>query len=85
MSNKVHFEGAPDWVHSAAIDRNGALYWFNAYTCQLRTDEYWGEHRINAYEEDLPSYPDYGHKGEFVGMGYDTDDWENSAVDREEW
>lgn len=82
MSNKVHFKGAPDWVASGAIDKDGSLNWFNAYSCQLEINDCEGEHRINSYVEDLPNYPDYEHKEEFVGMGYNTDDWRDSAVDR---
>ena len=82
MSNKVHFEGAPDWVASGAIDKDGSLNWYNAYTCQLVIYECVGEYGINAYIEDLPNYPDYLDRYMFVGMGYNTDDWRNSAVDR---
>ena len=42
MSNKVHFEGAPDWVASGAIDKDGSLNWYNAYACQLVINECWG-------------------------------------------
>ena len=82
VSNKVHFKGAPDWVASGAIDKDGGLNWYNAYACQLVINECGGEHGINAYVEDLPNYPDYLDRYMFVGMGYNTDDWRNSAVDR---
>ena len=82
MSNKVHFEGAPDWFASGDIDKDGSLNWYNAYACQLVINECGGEHGINAYVEDLPNYPDYLDRYMFVGMGYNTDDWRNSAVDR---
>lgn len=82
MSNKVHFEGAPDWVASGAIDKDGSLNWYNSYANQLVINDCWGEHRVNAYDEDLPNYPECGSQHQFVGMGYNTDDWRNSAVDR---
>lgn len=82
MSNKVHFKGAPEWVASGAIDKDGSLNWFSCYAYQLEVNECWGEHRINAYVEDLPNYPKYLDRYMFVGMGHNNDDWRNSAVDR---
>ena len=41
------------------------------------------EHGVNAYVEDLQNYPDCLDKYMFVGLGYNTDDWRNSAVDRD--
>ena len=83
MNNKVHFEGVPDWVASGAVDKDGSLYWYNAYAYQLAVNECWEEHGVNAYVEYLPNYPDCLDKYMFVGFGYNTDDWRNSAVDRD--
>lgn len=77
------FKGAPDWAASAAIDKDGSAYWYNAYSNQLVLNKFWGEHIINSYVEDLPNYPEYLDISKFIGMGYNDTDWQNSAIDRE--
>lgn len=77
------FEGAPDWAASAAVDDDGTAYWYNARSSQLVIDYEWGHHHVNAYVEDLPNYPEHLDKFETAGFGYDTTDWQNSAIDRE--
>ena len=76
------FDGAPDWVASAAIDEDGSAVWYSSYSCQLLADKLGGEHHINAYVEDLPNYPEHLDKFKLVGIGYDPTDWQDSAIDR---
>ena len=64
------FKCAPDWVNSAAVDEDGRAFAFPCKAKQLNTNR-WGEHK----------YKD----GEYrcLGNGYDTTNWQNSAIDRE--
>ena len=81
------FKLAPDWAESAVVDADGGCcgcygcYVFNAYACQLiiNNDR---DFAINAYLEDLPNYPEYLDLCVYIGDGYDTTDWQNSAIDR---
>ena len=78
------FKLAPDWAESAVVDADGGCYAFNAYACQLiiNNDR---DFAINAYllnREDLPNYPEYLDLCVYIGDGYDTTDWQNSAIDR---
>lgn len=72
MSNKVHFKGAPEWVASGAIVRDGTLCWYPVKVSELRTST-------------VGFHPPADHLIRFfcVEEGYDDTDWENSAVDRE--
>lgn len=74
------FDGAPEWVKSAAIDENGELHYHSKTKDRLvaipANGDWLGCH--DAYV----SPPDY-NKTELVGSGYDATDWENSAIDRE--
>ena len=65
------FDGAPDWVKSAAVDSDGGAY---RYECKKR-----GLSRFGLLFD--VSYA--GDRAEFVGEGFDATDWQNSAIDRE--
>lgn len=65
------FDGAPDWVKSAAVDSDGAATGFSSYKSALKCrSDIWTKGDANARECGL-------------GYGYDTTDWQNSAIDRE--
>lgn len=76
------FDGAPDWAESAAVDSDGEAYVFNAYAWQLSISD-WGDFDTNAYDEDLPNYPEHLNTCKYMGKGYDTTNWQLSAIDRE--
>lgn len=66
------FDGAPDWVKSAAVDSDGECYWYSLSKCELRLQaEWWLYRHID------------GATCDYVGEGFDTTDWKNSAIDRE--
>lgn len=71
MSNKIHFEGAPDWVASAGIVAGGTLCWYPVKKELLKTSTV-GFHPPSEY---LIRW--FG-----VSDGYDDTDWESSLVDR---
>lgn len=73
------FDGAPDWVESAAVDSDSTVYWYNANTAQLVAVE--GSHHVNAYDYDIGDGVT-GVKVKEVGEGFDATDWQNSAIDK---
>lgn len=74
------FEGMPDWVKSAVIDEDGTAWFHSKMKSQLiaipADGDYLGCH-------DAPVRPPDYDKTEYIGAGYDTTNWQNSAIDRE--
>lgn len=67
------FNGAPDWVKSAAIDGNGEV-WLHETT------------KHDMWADTMADMWGFGYDGRsqiFFDDGYDTTDWQNSAIDRE--
>lgn len=70
------FDGAPDWVESAAVDAGGGAWFYSVEKDDLRVvvtsceSAQWSCIHIN----DATC--------EFIGE-YDASDWQNSAIDRE--
>lgn len=65
------FDGAPDWVKSAAVDSDGTATGFSSYKSALKCrSSIWTKGDVHASECGL-------------GYGYDTTDWQNSAIDKE--
>ena len=70
------FNGAPDWVKSAAVDSTGDAYYYSLSASELILDSgecWWLYMGVDGR----------GH-GDFLGDGFSTTDWQNSAIDREE-
>lgn len=61
----------PDWADSLAVDANGDLYAFNCHKEFLNSI-------CNIHQGIIGSY------WELVGSGYDTTNWQQSAIDRGE-
>lgn len=64
------FNTLPNKFKCAAIDADGRAFAFPCKAKQLNTNR-WGEHK----------YKDGQYR--CIGTGYDTTDWQNSAIDRE--
>ena len=71
------FKGAPDWMLSAAVDENGHAFMNNYPKSDLYIGQITGigAHLIPLDKPDIKSW--------FIGKGYDTTNWQNSAIDRE--
>ena len=70
------FDGAPDWVKSAAIDEDGKGYWFAVTASELS---------IEHGEWLAPMIGDFFGRCDKIGYSwtvFDTTDWQNSAIDR---
>lgn len=65
------FNGQPDCIKSAAIDKDGDVWLYQVTRDKLIVDEVEGEH------ED-----DSEWRVTFAGSEYDATDWQNSAIDR---
>ena len=65
------FKGAPDWVKSTAVDEDGYAWGYAVDTLFLSIDDNGGKWIAN-----------FG-KCMCLGNGYDTTNWQNSAIDRE--
>ena len=65
------FKGAPDWVNSAAVDEDGYAWGYAVDTLFLSIDDN-GDKWIANFGKCM-----------CLGKGYDTADWQNSAIDRE--
>lgn len=65
------FEGAPDWVLSAAVDSDTDTYLYSVPKSKLKASGLWWAYKHN---------PDA--TCDFIGQ-YDATDWQNSAIDRE--
>ncbi|MBP3945154.1 hypothetical protein [Psychrobacter sp. K31L] len=62
---------APKRINSAAIDENGDAWGYSAYKQDLKHNhKRWSDDTLNC---------DFW----FIGEGFDTTDWQNSAIDRE--
>lgn len=68
------FDGAPDWVMSAAIDSTGDVYLYAVPKAELSfdSDECWWVYLGD--KDNSQTYSPYG--------GYDTTNWQDSAIDR---
>ena len=65
------FNDAPDWVQSAAVDSDGGAYF---YGCNTK----------GIFQHELLFDVCYaGDRADFIGDGFDTTNWQLSAIDRE--
>ena len=65
------FKDAPDWVVSAAVDEDGECYWYSVSEKLLKLgDGFWLYLQNN------------GASCEYLGDGFDAEDWQNSPIDR---
>lgn len=64
----------PEWAESAAIDGNGEAWFYACDKSKLKIEKSFGVygHYPNIQTSDLS----------FIGSGYDTTNWENSAINR---
>lgn len=62
----------PEWANWAAIDASSKAHWFN---CEVMPD-----YATDSFDA---MYAVDGFKMELIGTGYDTTNWENSAINRE--
>lgn len=65
------FKGAPDWVESVAVDDDGYVWGYAVGTLFLSIDDS-GDKWIANFGKCM-----------CLGNGYDTTNWQNSAIDRE--
>ena len=65
----------PEWAESAAVDASGYAHWFN---CEVAPC-----HATGCFDV---KYTDYECIFEMkkIGSGYDTTNWQQSAIDRGE-
>lgn len=66
------FDGAPDWVKSAAVDGDGTGVWHYKSKSFLIP-------RIFCEKPMFKRSP----SAKAFGSGFDTNNWQNSAIDRE--
>lgn len=70
------FKDAPIWARSAAINSNGQAGFFDRTKDMLDTDSgRWG------YRKEFQTSTLYNYKE--IAAGFDSSDWENSAINRE--
>lgn len=72
------FKGAPEWVRSAAVDKDGDAYWYSMEKSMLYANRFF--HQF-SYRQTLGE--NLARQCYCFGGGYDTTDWQNSAIDRE--
>lgn len=65
------FDGAPEWVKSAAVDADGECYLYSLDEYDLRLQPNWWEYK----------HVD-GATCDYVGEGFDAGDWMHSAIGR---
>lgn len=70
------FKDAPPWVKSAVVDGDGTASFWSKPKTELKI---WEKYNIWTFETPLRN----GDAVSRIGTGYDTADWQNSAIDRE--
>ena len=73
------FEGAPNWVKSAAVDADGSAYLNNVSVSQLTKFQGRHYHSGNIFTDDGELLE---VQVKFLGYDFDATDWQNSAIDR---
>lgn len=69
------FKGAPDWVHSAAVDEDGTVYLYESLSKDLGLGD----------KDGIFGHLAKGFNRSWIVVGeYDAVDWLNSAIDRED-
>lgn len=70
------FKDAPEWVRSAAIDSDGEAYFYEVSKENLIPDSsgMWFFYKVN---------PKRLYDCVAIETGYDTTNWQHSAIDRE--
>ena len=71
------FKDAPDWVKSAAVDEDGVTNYFSVASEHLLA----GKTAKGGMWLFIPTKLE--HKFQRISSGYDTKNWQNSAIDRE--
>lgn len=72
------FKGAPEWVRSAAVDRNGRAWGYVVRKSQL---EVYSD--VCFVTKGISDPSKYGQLMICLGEPYVTTNWQNSAIDRE--
>lgn len=72
------FKDAPEWVRSAAVDKNGDAYWYSTDKSMLYAGRFF--HQF-SYSQTLGE--NLARQCYCIGDGYSTKNWQNSAIDRE--
>ena len=69
------FKDVPEWVKSVAVDSDGEAWGHEVNKDMLLPLLYGSDRWVqNCYRHNYPHY---------IGNGYDTTNWQNSAIDRE--
>ena len=76
------FDDAPGWAKSAAVDADGSAYYHSKKKESLVVIPSSGGDDIGVHDAYV-SPPDYDRL-ELIGSGYDTKNWQQSAIDRGE-
>jgi len=77
---QADFKDAPNWVESASINSDGTCYFHNMEKSLLMP--YQIEAALGVWDMNYIA-PEPNYIQDLVGIGYDTTDWQNSAIDRE--
>ncbi len=70
------FDGAPDWVKSAAINKGGQVCWYSIQAKHL-------EKSILGYHINYWLQKNKAARWATITDGYCDMNWQNSAIDRE--
>ena len=77
------FKGAPDWVKSAAVNEDGSADYLSIPVAWAVPSEIMGK-GVWVVDCSLPPKDEFWDwKWQTIGKGYDTTNWQNSAIDRE--
>ena len=68
------FKDAPKWVKSVAVDSDGEAWGYEVNKDMLLPLPYSDRWVQNCHRHNYPHY---------IGNGYDTTNWQQSAIDRE--
>ena len=68
------FKDVPEWVKSVAVDSDGKAWGHEVDKSMLVPLPYSDRWVQNCHRDNHPHY---------IGNGYDTTDWKQSAIDRE--
>ena len=68
------FKDAPEWVKSVAVDSDGEAWGYEVNKDMLLPLPYSDRWVQNCHRHNYPHY---------IGVGYDTTNWQQSTIDRE--
>ena len=77
------FKNAPDWVHSAAVDEDGSAAYLSIPAAWAVPSKIMGK-GVWVVDCSLPPKDElWDWKWQTIDNGYDTTNWQQSAIDRE--